>query len=207
MEAVNSDADFLRRHAAQIASRFHHEHGPLLPFPPHRFRRAPQFSAIPVYLPRSRCVALDWAAPMAHPDLDRLLNSALSFAQQMLGKRGAFFPFGCSMNARGEVSMDATYTGQEQPPSQEVIDSLTESYTQRAGTGELRAAAICADVRVVPPGVTDKSDAISVALEHRSAEAVTVFLPYRKGWFGRVRYGTLFASARDAQFFRHRDPV
>jgi hypothetical protein len=111
------------------------------------------------------------------------------------------------MNARGEVSMDATYTGQEHPPSQEMIDSLTESYAQRAGTGELLAGAICADVRVVRPGASDKTDAISVGLEHRSAEAVTVFLPYQKGWFGRVRYSNLLASARDAQFFQHRDPV
>jgi hypothetical protein len=28
-----------------------------------------------------------------------------------------------------------------------------------------------------------------------------VFLPYKRGWFGNVRYGDLFASARDRQFF------
>jgi len=62
----------------------------------------------------------------------------------------------------------------------------------------LRAAAICADVRIVPPGKSDKTDAISVGLEHQSGEAVTVFLPYEKGW---LRYGKLFASAREVQFF------
>jgi hypothetical protein len=30
---------------------------------------------------------------------------------------------------------------------------------------------------------------------------MTVFLLYQKGWFGRVRYGDLFASARDRKFF------
>jgi hypothetical protein len=39
---------------------------------------------------------------MAHPDLDQLLNAGLKFAQEMLAKRGAFFPFGCSMNIEGE---------------------------------------------------------------------------------------------------------
>jgi hypothetical protein len=139
---------------------------------------------------------------MAHPDLDQLLNSVLAFAQLLLSKHGEFFPFGSSMKLNGEIIMDGADTGGEHPPSQEVIDLLAQSYEQRAGKGELRAAAICADVRVVPPGKADKTDAISVGLEHRSGEAVAAFLPYQKGWFGRIKYGQIFASARDAQFFR-----
>jgi hypothetical protein len=139
---------------------------------------------------------------MAHPELDQLLNSALEFAKQMLSKHGEFFPFGSSMDPAGKIIMDGAHTGDEHPPSQELIDLLTQSYAQRAEAGELRAAAICADVRVVPPGKSSKTDAISVGLEHQSGEAVTVFLPYQKGWFGKISYGGLFASARDAQFFR-----
>jgi hypothetical protein len=140
---------------------------------------------------------------MAHPDLDQLLNSALAFAQLMLSKHGEFFPFGSSMKVSGEIVMDGAHTGDEHPPSQEVIDLLTRAYKRSAEEGELRAAGICTDVRVVPPGKSHKTDAISVALEHRSGEAVTTFLPYQKGWFGRVKFGQLFASARDAQFFRN----
>jgi hypothetical protein len=103
--------------------------------------------------------------------------------------------------------MNASYTGDDRPPSQELIDSLAGTYAQRASTGDIRAAAICADVRVVPPGTATKTDAISVALEHTSGEAVTVFLPYSKGWLGRVRYGNLFASERSKQFFRESGPV
>jgi hypothetical protein len=139
---------------------------------------------------------------MAHPELDQLLNSALEFAKQMLSKHGEFFPFGSSIGVAGKITMDGAHSGDEHPPSQELIDLLTKSYEQRAEAGELRAAAICADVRVVPPGKSGKTDAISVGLEHQSGEAVTVFLPYQKAWFGRIRYGELFASARDAQFFR-----
>jgi hypothetical protein len=99
--------------------------------------------------------------------------------------------------------MDGAATGEDRPPSQELIDFLSRAYAQRAAAGELRAAAICADVRVVPPGKVDKTDAISVGLEHQSGEAVNVFQPYQKGWFGRIRLGKLFASARSAQFFLH----
>jgi hypothetical protein len=139
---------------------------------------------------------------MAHPELDQLLNSVLEFAKEMLTKHGEFFPFGSSMDLAGKITMDGADTGNEHPPSQELIDILVQSYAQRAETGELRAAAICADVRVVPPGKADKTDAISVGLEHQSGEAFTVFLPYQKSWFGRMRYQALFASARTAQFFR-----
>jgi hypothetical protein len=105
------------------------------------------------------------------------------------------------MGENGKIIMDAAYTGDEHPPSRDVIDLLARSYEERAGTGELRAAAICVDVRVVPPGKSDKTDAISVALEHRSGEAVTAFLPYQRGWLGRIKYGQVFASVREAKFF------
>lgn len=124
----------------------------------------------------------------------------------MLSKHGEFFPFGSSMDPASKISMDGAQTGDEHPPSQELIDLLAQSYAQRAEAGELRAAAICADVRVVPPGKSGKTDAISVGLEHQSGEAVTVFLPYQKGWFGRISYGgavcisagsTVFPQVRD----------
>jgi hypothetical protein len=132
---------------------------------------------------------------MAHPDLDELLNVALEFAQKMLKEHGEFYPFGASMGADGKIAMDAVSTGEEKPPPQELLGLLAESYAKRANTGELRAAAICVDVRVPPPGSKAKTDAIQVGLGHANGEAVTVFLPYQKGWFGRVRYGNLFASA------------
>jgi hypothetical protein len=138
---------------------------------------------------------------MAHPDLDQLLNVALEFAKKILKQNGEFYPFGASMDADGKITMDGATTGEERPPSQELLDLLAQSYANRANSGELRAAAVCADVRVPPPGSEAKTDAIQVGLEHSTGEAVTVFLPYEKGWFGRVRYGNLFASTRDRQFF------
>jgi hypothetical protein len=133
--------------------------------------------------------------------LDQLLNVALEFAKKMRKQHGEFYPFGASMGADGNITMDGATTREEKPPSQELIDVLAASYATRSRTGELRAAALCADVRVLPPGSEAKTDAIQVGLEHSSGEAVTVFLPYKRGWFRRVRYGNLFASARDRQFF------
>lgn len=138
---------------------------------------------------------------MAHPDLNRLLNSALDFAHTMLKEHGAFYPFGRSLGLSGKVAFYDVDTGSEHPPSQQVIDTLSRFYKQKAEGRELRAVAICFDVRVVPPGQQEKTDAICVSLEHECGETMDVFEPYQKKWFGRIRYGELFASEREPQFF------
>jgi hypothetical protein len=138
---------------------------------------------------------------MAHPDLDTLLNAILPFAQQMLSQHGEFFPYGSVMKADGRIEAHAAYDGDEQPPPQRLIDMMTQVFRQQASTGQIRAAAICCDVRTVPPGQTEKTDAICVSMEHQSGQCADLYLPYKKGWLGKIQYGELFAAKRDPQFF------
>ena len=138
---------------------------------------------------------------LAHPDLNELVNALIPFAQQMLAQRGEFVPFGAKMSAAGEVSAVAGYTGSERAPSQEVIDLLAQGCREQARRGELRATGICFDVRIVLENQTEKTDAICARLEHQTGEAVDVFLPYRKGWFGRIVYGDVIASPGKVSIF------
>jgi hypothetical protein len=138
---------------------------------------------------------------MAHPDLNQLLDSSLKFAQKMLGERGGFLPFGYAMDPAGKVAMYGAATGDEHPPSRELLNLLAGAFATKAKARELRAIAICSDVLVTLPGTSEKTDAISVGLEHLNGEAVTVFLPYRKKPAGQVEYGSLCALRRDRQFF------
>jgi hypothetical protein len=71
----------------------------------------------------------------------------------------------------------------------------------QAAAGQIRAAGICYDVRTIPPGQTEKTDAICPGLERQAGQSVSVFLPYKKGWFGRIQYGELLTTKRDAEFF------
>ena len=119
----------------------------------------------------------------------------------MLAKHGEFYPFGSTMKASGEIVEQAASDGQEHPASQTLIDLMTEAFRREALAGDIRAAAVCYDVRTIPPGQAEKSDAICVGLEHNTGQCVSVFLPYKKGWFGKIQYGELFAAARDAQIF------
>src|SRR5262249_56366350 len=100
---------------------------------------------------------------MAHPDLDELLNALLPFAQQMLSKHGEFFPFGSAMSVDGKIEAHAASDGSEKPPSQQLIDLLTQSFRQQSSSGQIRAAAICYDVRTIPPGQSETTDPLSVS--------------------------------------------
>ncbi|MFO0874139.1 MAG: hypothetical protein U0575_09230 [Phycisphaerales bacterium] len=138
---------------------------------------------------------------MAHPDLDNLMNALLPFAQQMLAKHGEFYPYGSTMTTGGEIVSQAAYDGDDHPQSQPLIERMTQAFRAMAASGEIRAAGICYDVRTIPPGQTEKTDAICLGLEHQTGQSVSVFLPYKKGWFGKIRYGELFATRRDAEIF------
>jgi hypothetical protein len=131
---------------------------------------------------------------MASAQVDTLFGAASDFAKEMLAKHKGFHPFGVSMNADGAVAMVAGYTGSEHPPAQEIISVLENAFIAEAKTGAIQAAGICLDVRVVPPGQNNKTDAICVRLSSVSGEAVEVFVPYRKPFIGRHVFGAVFAT-------------
>lgn len=131
---------------------------------------------------------------MAHPDLNELLQNLLPFAQKMINEHGEFFPFGATMGTDGKIALYGTDTGSEQPPSKECSDLLIGGFRCLAKEGKIKGCGIVYDVRTLPPGQTEKVDAICVRLEHNSGEAVDVFMPYRKGFTGRIEYGEFFAG-------------
>jgi hypothetical protein len=137
---------------------------------------------------------------MAHPDLDALFDTLLPFTQKMLSEHGGFNPWGAAMSSTGEIQWVAADNGEEFPQGQVLIDSLTETFQRQSSRGVLRAVGICFDVRVVPPGQSENSDAVCCSLEHVSGEAVDVFVPYTKADDG-IRYAEIFSWRRDPQFF------
>jgi len=138
---------------------------------------------------------------MSRPDLDELLNALLPFAKQMLEQYGEFIPFAASMSADGEIMSVGGDIGDEHPKSQEMIDFLTDVFQRQALAGELKACGICIDSRVIPPGQTEKTDAVLARLEHQDGEKVDVYLPYRKTLLRKIKYGDLFAAEGTARVF------
>ena len=108
---------------------------------------------------------------MAHRDLNELKDALLPVAKQMLAEHGEFFPYGAFMKLNGEIVSCTAADPAEHPPSNRLIEILTRDFQQRAAKGEIVAAAICSDVRVLRPGETAKVDAVQFALEHKNGEA------------------------------------
>src|SRR5262245_61302610 len=116
--------------------------------------------------------------PEAREDYNALLQFLMPFAEQMLKKHGEFFPFGAAVSSTGEVAAHATYDGNEQPPSEDVIALLVQGFQREARDGKIRATGICYDGRITQDG--KKVDAVIISLEHVSGNATKTCVPYTK---------------------------
>jgi hypothetical protein len=115
----------------------------------------------------------------AKEEAQRLVDESLPFAEELLTKYGEFFPFGRVIEVGGAVGHHAGYPGGEQPPSSEVIDVLQKAWRQMAADGSIRATALTYDIRTIPPGRSEKQDAVCIAIDHRDSYSVRVIFPYR----------------------------
>jgi hypothetical protein len=142
-------------------------------------------------------------APDAKADCEILMNEAIPFAKRMLREHGEFYPYGYVMKPSGEIALKAGYDGTEHPKSQVIIDLLTAGFKEDAAAGRVKATALVYDIRVIPPGASEKSDAIAIALDHRDNYSVVVILPYVLN-HGEISVGTAFAQRRDSHVFAPR---
>jgi len=137
----------------------------------------------------------DEASDEAQADMDGLLNLALPFAQDMLTKHGAFYPYGAVVTHNGEERLIPAQMGSEQPQSVEVIEQLYHS--MKAHSPSIRAAAVVADV-----SLPNEGDGVRIDLEHRDGVALALVLPYvlRNG---AVDYGELTAVQANQRIWAH----
>ena len=138
---------------------------------------------------------------MSRNDIETLFNSAFPMVHESLEAEGGFAPFGMALATDGEVShLMGDLAGESLPP-EEIIDLLVEGVRNEVEQGDFKAAGVCFDVRAVPPGETERVDAICAQLEDATGDAMEVFLPYRRGDDGEMEYGELFGVPCEHQFF------
>ncbi len=115
----------------------------------------------------------------AKAECETLMSSILPFAEQMLAEHGEFFPFGGAMQEDGKIVSVAGYDGDQQPASDHVIRLIKSGLVDGARKGTYRATALVCDVKVHLPATGEKSDAVSVSLNHRDGYSVIVIFPYK----------------------------
>jgi hypothetical protein len=128
---------------------------------------------------------------------DRVLNTGISLALDKLVKEGKFYPFGVALTSKGEIAVLTAEDGGHRPNSDAFVGALHDALADGARSGSYKAAAIVADFAFEEPPNGGERDAIRVALESESGEAVTCYLPYTlvmPGGTRDVRPGQAFAQ-------------
>ncbi len=138
---------------------------------------------------------------MAHPDLDLLLNDVLRTAKRRLERSAELVPFGCALGSDGQMLAVSSYPG-EGGSAEASVGLLERALQGQALTGGIRAAAVCREVRIVPPGGTCETHALCARLEHRDGTVLRYFLPYQRA-ASAYAYGEPFATPAESLLFRH----
>jgi len=112
-------------------------------------------------------------------ELDKAWLAAVTFAEQMLEREGAFHPYAVKLSEEGEMEMATVPAGAEDA-LQTLLDGLA------AQRNALRVGAVVAAVHLE----SIQSDAVRVDIEHREGVALTLVLPYtRKKLRKKVEWG------------------
>jgi hypothetical protein len=112
-------------------------------------------------------------------ECERLMVEMKEFAKQMLRSHGEFHPFGGTIRIDDAIVHASADAGTEFPRGDDLVEILADSFHAEAMAGNIRAAAIVANVRVTPPGQSSATDAIRISLDHVGGYAAHVFFPYR----------------------------
>jgi hypothetical protein len=132
----------------------------------------------------------------AKPDLQAVSGPLFEFAEQQVQKRGAFLPFGATLEPDG-VALKAAATETEVASSDEVLPLLHEGLRSSL-TSDTRAVAVCEWVKITPTG-GDQTDAVKVLVEHANGLCVAFYRPMRKKLLGKWQVGDMLVVAADPE--------
>ncbi len=130
------------------------------------------------------------------------MNDLLPLAKRMLSEEGEFYPYAGLLHPSGDIlHIGAKIEGTDHPDSRSVIETLTQKLKESARVGAAKATAIVFDVRIIPPGKSEKMDAIQVSVDHAEGFSAEVFFPYSIDDERGVVFGRTFAQKGDGVMF------
>jgi hypothetical protein len=139
--------------------------------------------------------------PAPKDEATNLMNMLLPFAERMLKEHGEFYPYGGAMLPDGSMTMIGADDGNQHPKSQPLIELMAASFRDAAAHGKYKATGIVYDVRTLPPGAIEKTDAIAVRLDHEAGYSVVVMIPYRLAPGRDLVKGPVFAMKGEGSIF------
>ena len=110
-------------------------------------------------------------------DIQRLIDTAFPFVQNLLSEYGEFFPLTSAIANDDSITQIGTYDGDERPISDKLIANLKKAL--KAKQGDYKCVTIFYNVSVVIPLTGLKSDAIVVFAEAQyEKNGYNIFYPY-----------------------------
>jgi hypothetical protein len=144
-------------------------------------------------------------------DANDLLNAIMNYARRMLVKYGEFAPIGFSLSPDRKLHNETTAHKDLPADPALLLDLLERQLAERAGKGEIIAAAAGANVTLDKPTPEGQTDAVMVEIEHQSGYSIKALVPYRmSGGFLRnifprlVRFGGIRVQDAAGRWFVER---
>jgi hypothetical protein len=121
----------------------------------------------------------DGVSDEVQAELDKAWLAAVTFAETMLERQGAFYPYAVKLTEAGDTEMVTVPAGAE-----DALQTLVDGLASHRAT--LRVGAVVAAMHLE----SIDSDAVRVDIEHREGVALTLVLPYtRKKLRKKVEWG------------------
>jgi hypothetical protein len=130
-------------------------------------------------------------------DLNRVVGPLFEFGESQVRKRGAFLPFGATLNVSGEVGMEAASDGEVYSSAIEILPILHEGLRARAKEDQLSAVAVCEWVNVDRDG--KRTDAMKVLVEHQRGLTVAFYVPCQKKLMKGWQFQPMFALSAEPE--------
>ena len=139
---------------------------------------------------------------MSADDFEMLADRILEFARKAIVEDGFLIPISATVSLDGDVipvtriqPPDATDTA----PS--IVNEILGVLRGLARDKRVRAVAWCVDMRVVPPGKTDKTDALVLFSESSNGDARVLVTPYQGAPGPTTLFAEPYAQTNKPQIF------
>jgi hypothetical protein len=135
-------------------------------------------------------------------DLQKLVTGTVSFAENLLRKKGTFPPYSSALMATDRIAMVGTFLGSDDPASKMAIDNIKAGLKENTKKWKHKAVAVYYPVNITDAGTNEKTDAIAVLAEHRYGNSAYIFYyPYKISATREVTFSTTFGYTAKKEFF------
>lgn len=137
----------------------------------------------------------------AQTEAEELVSAVLPHAESMLAAHGEFFPFGGALTLDGDLAQLAVGEEHRDSPVEEIIDALKTQLRSGADTNAYSATALVFPIQARLPGNDGETEAVAIALDHRSNFSVVLIIPYVLSE-GSVEFGEAVAQQGEHEIFQ-----